>query len=80
MNSEQEFAVWLRARRKNQGLSQTQLAKMVGIDRTTLAKIELDRHRITLNLAVDLAEALNKHWDSLVMSPPPLERLARFVA
>ncbi len=46
--------------RKEQGLSQTELAEMVGVVRQTISSIETGQFSPTLKLALVLCTALNK--------------------
>ena len=45
--------------RKQKGLSQNQLAEIVGISREHLAKIETAKRSISLGLLIDISEALD---------------------
>lgn len=80
----------LAAFRKNAGLSQTALAKAVGLPQRTIANYETIANYIPSNVLVPLAEALGTTVDELLGLPPPkgphrgptskLERLTTQVA
>lgn len=44
---------------KQKGLSQNQLAEIIGISREHLAKIETAKRRVSLGLLIDISEALD---------------------
>ena len=47
--------------RKQKGLSQNQLAEIIGISREHLAKIETAKRCVSLVLLIDISEALDTH-------------------
>jgi DNA-binding XRE family transcriptional regulator len=62
----QNFGNELRQRRLLNNLSQAELAKQAGIDRSYLAQIELGKRRLSLEVANRLAEALQCTLSDLV--------------
>ena len=71
----------IRYYRKKQGLSQEQLAEKVNISTTHMSHIENGSTKLSLQVFVDLAEALCIGTDSLIydcdMLPPGKETLPR---
>ena len=55
----------LRAARAEKGLSQTQLAELVGVSRQTISSIETGRFNPTAKLALILCVALDKKFEEL---------------
>ena len=55
----------LKAARRERGLSQEELARMVGVSRQTVNMIERGDYNPTLNLCVALCRALGKTLDEL---------------
>ncbi len=55
----------LAAVRKEQGLSQAELAKMVGVSRNTISSIETGQFSPTAKLALILCIALEKKFEEL---------------
>lgn len=53
-----EFGRRLRAARTEKGLSQTHVARYVGLSRTSITNIERGRQRFPLHLVYQLAEAV----------------------
>lgn len=53
---------WLRNKRLEKQLTQSQLAKMVGADATMISKIEVGERRPSVELAKKIAEALGFDW------------------
>lgn len=51
--------------RKEQGLSQTELAKLVGVSRNTISSIETGQFNPTAKLALVLCIALDKKFEEL---------------
>ncbi len=51
--------------RKEQGLSQTELAQMVGVVRQTISSIETGQFSPTAKLALVLCIALNKKFEEM---------------
>lgn len=58
MNTTDSFGYWLRRRRLARGLTQRELADMVGCAPATVRKLEADERRPSAQLATRLAEAL----------------------
>ena len=56
----------LAAVRKEQGLSQAELAKMVGVSRNTISSIETGQFSPTAKLALILCIALEKKFEELL--------------
>jgi len=54
------------ARRKELGLSQNTLAERLDISREHLAKIETAKRTVSLDLLIDIAEALETHVKELI--------------
>jgi len=52
-----EWGSWLRARRKDLGLTQAQLAIMIGVNRTTISRFELGRAFPNVNNSQGLEDA-----------------------
>lgn len=55
----------LKAVRAEKGLSQTQLAEMVGVSRNTISSIETGQFNPTTKLALILCIALDKKFEQL---------------
>ena len=55
----------LRAARAEKGLSQTQLAELVGVSRQTISSIETGQFNPTAKLALILCIALDKKFEEL---------------
>ena len=55
----------LKAARAERGLSQTQLAEMVGVSRNTISSIETGQFCPTAKLALILCVALDKKFEEL---------------
>ncbi|MBE5064993.1 helix-turn-helix transcriptional regulator [Bifidobacterium saeculare] len=55
----------LRAARAERGLSQTQLAELVGVSRQTISSIETGQFNPTAKLALILCVALDKKFEEL---------------
>ena len=55
----------LKAARAERGLSQTQLAEMVGVSRNTISSIETGQFNPTAKLALILCVALDKKFEDL---------------
>ena len=51
--------------RKNRGLSQTELANMVGVSRNTISSIETGQFNPTAKLALFLCVALDKKFEQI---------------
>ena len=56
----------LKVARAEKGLSQTQLAEMVGVSRNTISSIETGQFNPTAKLALVLCIALDKKFEDLV--------------
>lgn len=55
----------IKAVRMEQGLSQSQLAEMVGVSRNTISSIETGQFNPTAKLALVLCIALNRKFEEL---------------
>nr|WP_276318931.1 MULTISPECIES: helix-turn-helix transcriptional regulator [Bifidobacterium] len=55
----------MRAARAEKGLSQTQLAELVGVSRQTISSIETGQFNPTAKLALILCVALDKKFEEL---------------
>ena len=55
----------LREARRARGLSQTQLAEMVGVSRNTISSIETGQFSPTVKLALVICIALDKKFEDL---------------
>ena len=60
-----EFQNRLYDLRKRSGLSQEELANLVGVTRQTIGMIEAGKYNPTLNLCVAIRKALHKTLDEL---------------
>ncbi len=65
MNEELKLKTHLRAVRTEAGLSQTQLAELVGVSRNTISSIETGQFCPTAKLALILCIALDKKFEDL---------------
>ncbi len=65
MNDKLELKNNLKAIRNQQGLSQSQLAEMVGVSRNTISSIETGQFSPTAKLALILCVALDKKFEDL---------------
>ncbi len=65
MNTELELKNRLKEARAEAGLSQAQLADMVGVSRNTISSIETGRFSPTAKLALILCIALDKRFEEL---------------
>ena len=64
----------IRKTRKAHGLSQEQLAELVGISTTHMSHIETGNTKLSLPVLVSLAEALEVSTDELLLQGNPTER------
>lgn len=64
----------IRKTRKAHGLSQEQLAELVGISTTHMSHIETGNTKLSLPVLVSLAEALEVSTDELLLQGSPTER------
>ena len=64
----------IRKTRKAHGLSQEQLAELVGISTTHMSHIETGNTKLSLPVLVSLAEALEVSTDDLLFCGSPTER------
>lgn len=64
----------IRRSRKAQGLSQEQLAEMVGISLPHMSHIETANTKLSLPVLVDIASALGVSTDELLRDEPELRR------
>lgn len=64
----------IRKTRKAYGLSQEQLAELVGISTTHMSHIETGNTKLSLPVLVSLAEALEVSTDDLLFCGSPTER------
>jgi len=53
---------WLRSKRREKKLTQSELAEMVGADETTISKIEVGERRPSVELAKKIAAVLGFDW------------------
>lgn len=65
MNGELKLKNRLKEARSEAGLSQTQLAEMVGVSRNTISSIETGQFNPTAKLALILCIALDKKFEDL---------------
>ncbi len=65
MNEELQLKNRLKEARAEAGLSQAELAKMVGVSRNTISSIETGQFSPTAKLALILCIALNKKFEDL---------------
>ena len=65
MNSELKLKNNVAEIRKGKGLSQAELAKLVGVSRNTISSIEVGQYEPTAKLALLLCIALDKTFEEL---------------
>ena len=65
MNEELKLKNHLKEARSEKGLSQQQLAEMVGVSRNTISSIETGQFNPTAKLALILCIALDKKFEEL---------------
>ncbi len=65
MNDELKLQNRLKEARTEKGLSQAQLAEMVGVSRNTISSIETSQFNPTAKLALVLCIALDKKFEEL---------------
>ena len=65
MNGELKLKNHLKEARTQKGLSQTQLAELVGVSRNTISSIEPGQFNPTAKLALILCIALDKKFEEL---------------
>ncbi len=65
MNDELRIKNNVAAVRKEKGLSQAELAKLVGVSRNTISSIETGQYEPTAKLALLLCVALDKKFEEL---------------
>ena len=65
MNGELKLKNHLKEARTQKGLSQTQLAELVGVSRNTISSIETGQVNPTAKLALILCIALDKKFEEL---------------
>lgn len=75
--SKKEIGTRVRALRLERGLSQVELAKIVGTHQTALSQIEVGRRGVSVQQVVKLSKALSVSPDRILGSdaPPPAKRL-----
>ena len=64
-----EFTCRLKQYRQQKGLTQEQLAALVGIRRETIMRLEKAQYNPSLKLAVDLSRALDTPIEELFLFP-----------
>ena len=74
MNTELELKNRLKEARVEAGLSQAQLAEMVGVSRNTISSIETGQFNPTAKLALILCIALDKKFEELFYSHDMLSK------
>ena len=65
MNDELKLRNRLKEARAERGISQTQLAEMVGVSRNTISSIETGQFNPTAKLALILCVALDRKFEEL---------------
>lgn len=65
MNTELKLKNNVAVVRKEKGLSQADLAKLVGVSRNTISSIEVGQYEPTAKLALLLCVALDKRFEEL---------------
>ena len=65
MNGELKLKNHLKEARTQKGLSQTQLAELVGVSRNTISSIETGQFNPTAKMALILCIALDKKFEEL---------------
>ncbi|MBQ2070608.1 MAG: helix-turn-helix transcriptional regulator [Bacilli bacterium] len=65
MNDELRLKNNVAAIRKEKGLSQAELAKLVGVSRNTISSVETGQYEPTAKLALLLCVALDKKFEEL---------------
>jgi putative transcriptional regulator len=65
MNDELRLKNSVAAIRKEKGLSQAELAKLVGVSRNTISSVETGQYEPTAKLALLLCVALDKKFEEL---------------
>ena len=65
MNTELKLKNNVAVVRKEKGLSQAELAKLVGVSRNTISSIEIGQYEPTAKLALLLCVALDKRFEEL---------------
>ena len=65
MNTELKLKNNVAVVRKEKGLSQAELAKLVGVSRNTISSIEVGQYEPTAKLALLLCVALDKRFEEL---------------
>ncbi|MBO5528095.1 MAG: helix-turn-helix transcriptional regulator [Bacilli bacterium] len=65
MNTELKLKNNVAVVRKEKGLSQADLAKLVGVSRNTISSIEVGQYEPTTKLALLLCVALDKRFEEL---------------
>ena len=65
MNTELKLKNNVAVVRKEKGLSQAELAKLVGVSRNTISSIEVGQYEPTAKLALLLCVALDKPFEEL---------------
>lgn len=71
-----EIGQRIRKYRKAVGMSQEELASAVGISTTHMSHIETGNTKLSLQVLVAIAEALNVSTDSLIYEMPQLNKTA----
>lgn len=64
-----EFICELKSYRQRKGLTQEQLAELVGVRRETIMRLEAGRYNPSLKLAVDLSRAVDAPIETLFLFP-----------
>jgi transcriptional regulator with XRE-family HTH domain len=67
--SKKEIGRRLRAVRQARGITQVQLAKVLGTQQTAISQVELGNRGLTIQQVVKLAKALNVSTDAILSQP-----------
>ncbi|MEV7619676.1 helix-turn-helix transcriptional regulator [Microbacterium sp. NPDC089321] len=64
----------IRARREEAGMTQAELAGLIGVTRQTLIAIEQGRYSPTLEIAFQIARAFGRPLEDLFQYPEPTQK------
>lgn len=62
MNDRKEIGLKIEQLRKSRGLTQLELAKLAGIDRANISKIESGKYNVGIDILNRIADALKSTW------------------
>lgn len=68
----------LRELRTNEGLSQEEVARRVGISKQYYSEIEREKRRLTYDMAISIASVFNRKPDDIFLTQKSSQRVPKF--